>query len=55
MDQVGDLAVLEMIGQLGLGAITGLRLLAEGCYEITGEFGTVSISAERPILRLKRG
>ena len=45
----------DMIRQLGLGAITGLRLLDEGCYEIAGEFGTVSVIAERPILRLKRG
>ena len=46
----GDLAA-----QLKPGAITGLRLLGDGCYEIAGEFGTVSIIAERPILRLKGG
>ena len=45
----------DMAGQLGPGAITGLRLLDEGCYEIAGEFGTVSVIADRPILRLKRG
>ena len=48
-------AAREMVGHLGLGVITGLRLLDEGCYEIAGEFGTVSVTAERPILRLKRG
>jgi hypothetical protein len=45
----------EIIGRLGIGVIAGLRLPDEGCYEIAGEFGTVSIIAERPILRLKGG
>ena len=40
-------------GKLGHGAITGLRRLEDGCYEIDGEFGTVRIDAERPLLRLK--
>ena len=35
------------------GSIAGLRRLASGHYEISGEFGTVLIDAERPILRLK--
>ena len=38
---------------LGLGAIDGLRRLADGRYEIRGEFGTVQLDAERPVLRLK--
>jgi hypothetical protein len=38
---------------LGVGAITGLRLLADGHYEISGDFGKVGIEAERPLLRLK--
>lgn len=38
---------------LGHGAIKGLRRLADGCYEIEGDFGTVLIDAERPLLRLK--
>jgi hypothetical protein len=38
---------------LGGGAITGLRLLTDGHYEITGDFGVVGIEAERPLLRLK--
>ena len=41
------------IDKLGHGAIEGLQRLADGCYEINGEFGTVKIEAERPLLRLK--
>jgi len=40
-------------GQLGHGAIAGLRRLADGRYEINGDFGVVLIDAERPIMRLK--
>ena len=40
-------------GELGHGAVTGLQRRADGCYEIRGAFGTVSIQAERPVLRLK--
>lgn len=43
----------EYIGKIGLGAISDLRVSDEGQYEIRGEFGTVFVSAERPILRLK--
>lgn len=39
--------------QLGHGAIAGLRRLADGRYEIDGDFGVVLIDAERPIMRLK--
>jgi len=39
--------------QLGHGAIAGLRKLADGRYEINGDFGVVLVDAERPILRLK--
>ena len=35
------------------GAIGGFRRLADGRYEISGEFGVVLIDAERPIMRLK--
>lgn len=41
------------VAGLGIGAISGLRLLADGHYEIRGEFGVVEIEAERPLLRLK--
>ncbi len=40
-------------GQLGHGAIQGLRRLVDGRYEISGVFGIVLIDAERPIMRLK--
>ncbi len=43
----------DMVGDLGLGAIDDLSVSGDGCYEIRGEFGTVSVNAERPILRLK--
>jgi hypothetical protein len=38
---------------LGNGAITGLRRYADGRYELRGDFGRVTIEAERPILRLE--
>ena len=47
----GDISTL--VAGLGIGAIAGLRLLADGHYEISGEFGAVEIEAERPLLRLK--
>ena len=42
-----------LVGRLGHGAITGLQRRGDGRYEIRGEFGTVDIEAERPVLRLK--
>lgn len=45
--------ISAIVGGLGIGAISGLRLLADGHYEISGEFGVVEIEAERPLLRLK--
>ena len=45
--------VAEIAGNLGLGAISDLTVSDDGRYAISGEFGTVSIVAERPILRLK--
>jgi hypothetical protein len=41
------------VKQLGHGAISGMRLCDDGRYELRGEFGTVIIDAERPVLRLK--
>jgi hypothetical protein len=35
------------------GKVHGLKRTGEGHYEISGEFGTVSIRAERPMVRLK--
>lgn len=48
-----DAELVETAGNLGHGAISGLRRLADARYEITGEFGTVFVKAERPLLRLK--
>lgn len=42
-----------VVADLGIGTIAGLRLLADGHYEISGDFGVVEIEAERPLLRLK--
>lgn len=43
----------ETAGNLGHGALTGFRRVADARYEITGEFGTVFVSAERPMLKFK--
>ena len=43
----------EIISEIGNGAIEDLSVSGDGRYEIRGEFGTVSVNAERPILRLK--
>ena len=45
--------IAAAVDSLGIGAIQGLQRLADGCYEISGDFGTVTIEAERPLLRLK--
>lgn len=41
------------IRALDIGRIDGFRRTGEGCYEITGTFGTVDILSERPMVRLK--
>jgi len=45
--------VVDIIDNIGHGAINDLRRLGDGRYEISGDFGTVLINADRPILRLK--
>jgi hypothetical protein len=45
--------VTEITEKLSHGAISDLSVLDDGQYAISGEFGTVSVVAERPILRLK--
>jgi hypothetical protein len=45
--------ISAVVDGLGIGAISGLQLLADRRYEISGEFGDVEIEAERPLLRLK--
>ena len=47
----GDVAA--SIAGLGIGAIHGLRVIEDGRYEISGDFGVVTVEAERPLLRLK--
>ena len=43
----------KFVGGLGHGAITGMQRRVDGCYQIQGDFGTVSIEAESPVLKLK--
>jgi hypothetical protein len=43
----------ELVERLGHGVIEGLQRHQDGRYEINGEFGTVIVVAERPLLRLK--
>lgn len=50
--QDGSNKVDEVIRSLKPGRIAGLQRTGDGCYEIAGEFGTVGINAERPLLRL---
>ncbi len=53
---IGDDApgsVAEAIESLGHGAIEGICRHDDGRYEINGDFGTVFVAAERPLLRLK--
>lgn len=45
--------VIDIVEELAHGAISDLYVLDDGRYAISGEFGTVSVIAERPILRLK--
>jgi len=55
--RIGGTAVEEplndAVARLELGAIKGLKRMHEGPFEISGEFGTVRIDSERPILRLR--
>lgn len=43
---------VDMIGKLGHGAIRELTVVDEGRYALCGDFGTLSVNAERPVLRL---
>lgn len=45
--------VTMAVRSLGSGAISGLERVADGNYEIRGDFGIVHVEAERPLLRLK--
>ncbi len=52
-DTIDSGEVVEMTRKLAHGAISDLYVPEDGRYAISGEFGTVSVIAERPILRLK--
>jgi hypothetical protein len=52
-DAVEGEEVTEITEKLSHGSIGDLSVLDDGRYAISGEFGTVSVVAERPILRLK--
>jgi len=43
----------EVVSGLSHGRISSMRLTADGQYEIQGNFGTIKVHAERPILRLQ--
>ena len=53
VDGITDVELADVVAGLGHGAIEGLQRHEDGRYEINGEFGTVFVSAERPLLRLK--
>ena len=46
-------SISNVAAMIGHGAIKGLQKLRDGCYEIIGDFGSVQIVAERPLLKLK--
>ena len=48
-----DKSPVNAVERLRLGRIDGLAVVADGRYELRGEFGNVQISAERPLLRMK--
>lgn len=52
LSRQGSFQVIDSVNEMGIGAITDLRVLQDHHYAISGEFGTVSLVAERPILRL---
>lgn len=49
-----DVGPRDAVAELGPGAIQGLRRVSDDKYEISGEFPSVLIHAERPILRIKK-
>lgn len=52
--QGNDADISSIATSLGIGQITDLRRTGEGCYRLDGDFGTVDVVAERPLLRLKQ-
>ena len=43
----------DSVASLHCGQIAGLRRTGDGQYELCGDFGTIDILAERPLLHLK--
>jgi hypothetical protein len=43
---------VDIVGDLEHGAIADLAVVDEGRYALRGDFGTVSVIAERPVLKL---
>lgn len=39
--------------RLGLGRIRGMQRTGDGIYRLRGQFGSITVHAERPLLRLK--
>jgi hypothetical protein len=54
LDGTEDAEPVDIADNLRIGAITGLRRLVDARYEISGDFGTVFVNAERPLLKLKQ-
>ncbi len=52
-DLRGGKDIRTVLAELGHGAIDGLQRRGDGRYEIRGDFGVVTIEAERPVMRLK--
>jgi len=50
---VPDADIANIASAVGSGKISDLQRIGEGLYRLSGEFGDIQISAERPILRLK--
>ena len=50
---VPDADIANIASAVGSGKISDLQRIGEGLYRLSGEFGDIEISAERPILRLK--
>lgn len=52
-DSATGAQLADSVRMLQPGKIHSLTRTGEGCYEMSGQFGTVFICAERPMVRLK--
>ena len=46
-------AVTDVANSFDAGKISGFRRVGDGRYEVRGDFGTIKIESDRPLLRLK--